>query len=212
MTFLYRYAEERLPASTIPDPLPNEPDWNSAYEDFVMSGKCKSREYKYMSMDSCWSNEIFYYDYNESFLGSLSDLNVMLYDMDRDGTPELIISNGYRGALDSGEYVYTYVDAKVKYIGNSRGNEYISNSKFSGTWSGWGGAWADGWAYFYFSKVGNQMKCERVCSQDFATGKETPYNMDLYSASKLPKDRIPFKTIGEIKSMGWDAFVRESGV
>ncbi len=185
-------------------------DWYSIYDDAIYYG-----DYKYLGNK-------YYSDMPSEFF---------LYDLDFNGTPELIISDGsrllYKG---SNHYVYTVINGNITYCG-SLGDclpKFFNhmNSSYKGLYCESnidGLAWCD----YYYMKNNKVVKKEIVhidAIDNISLGKPiktTVYDKTLYSAYKkatkankndywsgrTPKYPLETYTRSEIYSMGWDKFV-----
>ena len=80
-----------------PTAMPLGTDWNSVFRAFVMNGQ---------------------YRYAEVSFDTSSDILFTLYDMDRDGTPELIASNGDMSMAGRTNYVFVCADGRAEYAGD----------------------------------------------------------------------------------------------
>ncbi len=179
---------------------------------------------------SVYDDAIYYGDYK--YLGNkyYSDMasEFFLYDLDFNGIPELIISDGSR-LLNKGSnhYVYTVINGSITYCGSlgdclPRFFNHM-NSSYKGLYcvSNIDGlAWCD----YYYMKNNKIVKKEIVhidTISNMPSIKTTVYDKTLYSAYKkatktdknaswsgrTPKYPIETYTRSEIYSMGWDKFV-----
>lgn len=203
ITFIYRAAgyETVTPPNLSSNATNNYSGWSQAYQDFVINEKFLTIVVGYNS-PSRWGNEV----------GN----HVILYDMDVDSVPELLIYNGYDNRHDGRYYAYTYADGQVTYIGlmdGFFGIKYNPNSRLTGIWSYWTLAGADPDDYSYYWKEGNHLQRELVYSQEF----NSTYKKQLTSDKELYNEFVsvdyytlpsPYEiSISEIRSVGWDAFI-----
>ena len=77
-----------------------------------------------------------------------------LYDMNADGTPELIITNGYAARTDRMAYIFAYDLGKVIYLGIGPTDAYILDDP---AYPGIFGKFETNWTYYYLNEFGNLM-------------------------------------------------------
>ena len=177
--------------------------------------------------------------YGDSLSGGYDNVSFALRDMNKDGTPELIIFNGdevYAGSVD---YVYQYKDGEVSRLGMMPGSNYnrficVDEPDLPGIFCSGahtGAYWTD-----YYSFDGTELQCENVWAGsdiefDTETG-ETILKTDPDSGDVVPKEtshtedetlykawlmidadeggsQLPFYTLGEIRQMGWESFQKK---
>jgi hypothetical protein len=97
VTFLYRARNITL------DPQPVK-GWSEVYREFIEEQQFLNAGQEY-SFEAGW------------FL-------VSVFDMDRDGTPELLIQNGAAGRVNRWSYLYTCVAGKVQYLSTGPAEPY----------------------------------------------------------------------------------------
>ena len=97
VTFLYRARDIKL------DPQPIK-GWSEVYREFIEEQQFLNAGQEY-SFEAGW------------FL-------VSVFDMDRDGTPELLIQNGATGRVTRWSYLYTCVAGKVQYLSTGPAEPY----------------------------------------------------------------------------------------
>ena len=102
VTFLYRARDITF------DPQPVK-GWSEAYREFVEEQQFLNAGQEY-SFEAGW------------FL-------VSVYDMDRDGTPELLIQNGATGRVMRWSYIYTCVAGRVQYLSTGPAEPYYEPGK-----------------------------------------------------------------------------------
>ena len=198
-------------------------DWNKAYQQFILEG-----EYKFCEQE-------FGYSYDGETITHYEYVEFGLYDLDRNGIPELI---AYRGSLSrAGQriYTYTYIDGKVSYLGTIGAYEtaclYARGSEYRGLFNRW---IQQGFSECqYITIEDGQYKEIRVFGVNYntnLTGSTEPvYRQDtsdnnLYQLARSLYEEydnagyddqynskfeniFPTYTVSEIASMGWDAFV-----
>ena len=97
-------------------------DWSAIYEDFVMNEKYLDRTRTVSENGNTHTEEAYF-----SPAGPEDDSDSIafgLYDMDRDGVPELICRNGADSEAERTNHAYTVIDGGIGYIGSmgSRGS------------------------------------------------------------------------------------------
>ncbi len=191
-------------------PAPVQPvagDWSSIYRDFVMNGK-------YLT-----SGQAYYrYEGSESAFG--------LYDMDRDGIPELIATNGDDSMAGKSEYIYTIRSGRLAYAGEAGYREcrmyYYPASSYSGLFC------SDGnmgyYSTMYYSLTGGRVKSEEVMESQYYAD-DDPYTwldepivrqrtpdqdlFELASEGGIAQYEVRQYTAADIRAMGgWEAFVQ----
>ena len=99
--------------------------WSMAYASFV-SGR------QYLSV------------YGLSF-GSETAILTAMRDMDADGTPELILTNGYASRTERAAYIFTFQYGEVQYLGIGPSDAYIvDNPAYPGIF----GKYENNWTYY----------------------------------------------------------------
>lgn len=172
--------------------VPDGGPWMSAYEDFVLGGG--------------------YLQCGQNF-GSAIEPVVMLHDMDADGVPELLMTNGEAGRVTRCAYIFTCENDTVQYLGIGPTDAfYIEDSDYTGIWGGFNAS--PEWNWMYYSKTGLEINSERVYSEvssvagssiEQATGDSV-----LFNASQKEKTPIYGAVISEIRNIGWGAFVESA--
>ena len=123
-------------------------DWNQAYYSFLMDGLYKRSGQKYFVNPDNWEEPQF-----------------ALYDMNRDGVPELLASNGCMYTADARGYVYTFYNGGVVYCGEiaeylESNFYYEGNSQYPGLFFDGGGM---GEFTLYYAKLeGTRLVWEKV--------------------------------------------------
>ena len=171
-------------------------DWNSAYREYVMNrGFWNSASPQFYSQETTFG----------------------LYDMNRDGTPELIAYNGSPDSARASDYVFTYSDGNIVYLGDAGFRNaqtyHYSNQAYPGIFCRSGNS---GWLGTYYYHIENgAISNELVLSEsnqgrdlnDYQVTKETA-NDALYqlalSDAKIEVPRIPLE---KIEQLSWERFV-----
>lgn len=185
-------------------PISNSWQWKTAYQKMVC--------------DKLYLNdgaEMYFTDEEHSFA---------LYDMNRDGIPELLISCGSGIRANRNSNVYTYADGAVKSVGffpNYLTGVYApTNEAHPGLFvqavgtNGFSG-------YFHYTMKDNQLESELVMTHDMRTS-NAPYEQKTSDAalyqeclnvfqSSANHVSIPSYTLRQINTMGWEAFVNTAG-
>ena len=165
VTFLYRARNIKL------DPQPVK-SWREVYREFV-------EEQQFLNMGQDYSFQAGW------FL-------VSVYDMDRDGTPELLIQNGATGRVDRWGYLYTCVAGKVQYLGIGPAEPYYNPSDPVGIYGRFPDSPNENWSKY--TKSG--LTIARSMAGTF------PLWEGHKELSGLPASRDD-----AIRSAGWDAFL-----
>lgn len=177
------------------------PEWSAAYRDFILSGRYVNA-FKYESS---------YYPLDEPW--GTSTKWVMLLDMDKDDTPELLISNGHDAQLERASYIFTYSGGQIHYIGS--GPDYpiyypgTSVPGISGDYAPNGGA--DTHTVGYRWKEGNTIQRETVYTCDMYGNNvvQITTNDELFRVCRAGGEGL-YKTgidLSELNSANWDSFV-----
>lgn len=175
-----------------------QPAWSEAYRNFVMNGAYLTEALPTAyPAESPWGNE------TERF--------VTLHDLDLDGVPELLFSNGYAGKVVRATYIYTYAGGKVIYIGTGPSvyTTLAAGSRFGGLFGSYRNDNLET-LVTYYEKRGNALYSELVsfAPSDFEAPVCKTENTALFHAySTEEKAAIPAMSTDEIQSVGWNAFV-----
>lgn len=141
-----------------------------------------------------------------------------LYDMDKDGIPELFIHNGAESYADSITFVFFYKDGEIAYFANLPGSSY--NFRY-GDISKYPGVFTDGahtgcvWTDYYFKK-GNELGQETVIMSEMDPDgtmieDERTQDEELFDAHECSLTILDFVTENDYSSMGWSDFARKFG-
>lgn len=179
-------------------------DWRDMYRTFLLEGKYKNAGQSY---------------------GAAEPYYVALYDMDDDGVPELIVQNGVNFAVGDGAFCYTANDG-VRYLGDMG---YLGVGFFSLHSDAYPGLYYSngrdgGWYGTYYYVAGAEVKSESVIellwddekhenTEYRKTSDDALYQLCREAEWNLNPDAqdIPAYSLGDIRDMGWNAFVTECG-
>jgi|GEM_PF-3063740 len=158
--------------------------WNVPYADFVIDGHFREAGQDY---------------------GSEADILASLYDMDQDGTPELLLTNGYEGRAVRCAYIYTYTGGKVQYLGTGPTDAFLLSGTGGKAYPGIIGEFRDGTScnISYYSKSGLTLKSEEICTKVNETDliPKTGDN-ELLHAVQDGYDALPHTSLWDIYSGG----------
>ena len=196
-------------------------DWASIYRDYVIGGGIT---YTYHPAENSWEDpyytDIFgleYYQYNDDYL----PICFSLYDMDRNGVPELFGYNGGGEGAFGTVYAFTVEDGEMKYLGDVATREgavfYYDNDLYPGVFDESMHMDYHGIGYSYLED--GELKGTLVASYEswFDAADEMHERLtertsdeSLWSVCKndTPK-AIESYTIKEIESMSWEVFVMQ---
>ncbi len=185
-------------------------DWYNLYYDFIYNKK-------YLSM-----NNYYFGTYSEPIL-------FMLHDMDFDGNPELLTTNGEFSMAGRTNYVYTIYNGSVIYVGHvgSRTAQmfYHMNSSHRGLYSQDGNMGWYGCNYYYMKNY--EIASKNVITTDTNTAskpkisvknstmysaykKATSYDKGYYNGTGLREPNYVLKGYDwcdVFYTLGWDKFV-----
>ena len=197
-------------------------NWSEAYKNFLFhdwNSEWYNVEYKYYDeTDGTYKNEITKFFDNKP-------IAALLYDMNLDGIPELIVYNGSDIIATSTNYVYTFLTGKMKCCGcatvlNSHGGIWhFGNKDYPRLYDENGrlGSWEG--IYFYLED--DIIMHELLWDTSDITG--LPDNMkkltkddDLYNLfyDNYIDDSFEYVemiNVSDVKSMGWNSFVKKYG-
>lgn len=168
-------------------------DWKSIYSWFVQG-------YEFMR----WGSE----DY-----GTETDYLFGLYDLDNDGTPELLIHNGYNGRALRCAYCYTVANDSIAYAGICPTEAYyVDNENYPGLIGRYSDSSEAYW--YYYSKSGTTVSSEPVYTEittvNDSSIQQNTTNNQLFNACSGNKNSFNrLYTMEQISEMGWDKFVSE---
>lgn len=126
-----------------------------AYEDFVLNEKYR-KPLKYYSPEFGESCSLEF--------GTEKEIFYMIYDMDKDGIPELLVEDGYLISKPRDSYAFTFYNGNVYYLGICGADSfYVDDPQYPGIF----GLVADGYeSWTYYSKDGNSIHTKWVCRRE----------------------------------------------
>ncbi len=165
------------------------PTWKTAYEAFVLQGG-------YLSAGQ---------DYDTA-----GEPIVMLYDMDGDGQPELILTNGSSARTERWAYIYDWANGAVRYLGIGPTDAfYIPNSVYHGLWGSYHTGSETNWTLY--RKTESAVETELVYAERMSVSGTAyePVTGDeaLFAEGQREKVRLYGASVSEIRSMGWSVFL-----
>lgn len=197
--------------------LTYQASWAKLYKRFVMNQSFRKEKHVLLNGD-----------YIE---GTSDTIRFSLCDVDRDGIPELIGYTGFHAMADALSKVYTIRNGKVKYMGYTTANRLYTNAARTMLFGSTGRFSTLSECYFYYQN--GKIRAKEVVSYrldilpDESISCDTAVrNQKLYReylrCTRLaqingmrepgyPLDGDTKNTIRNIKSMGWDRFVRMFG-
>ena len=197
-------------------------NWSKAYQTFLIYDwylEWYNVKYKYNDeTDGAYKNDIAKYYDNKP-------IAALLYDMNLDGIPELIVYNGSDITATSTNYVYTFSGGEMKCCGcatvlnGHSGIWHFGNKEYHGLYDENGrlGSWEG--IYFYLED--GIIKHEPLwdtsditCLPDNMrklTKDDDLYNLFYDNYINDSFEYIEMTEIGDIKSMGWDLFAENYG-
>ena len=211
-----RFDSSTLPLESIPiegetAPVTQPPaasGWSGAYQSFVMNRTYLSSGQEYYNTETTGWYEIAF----------------ALYDMDQNGIPELIISNGEDSMAGRTNHVYTWSGGAVLYLGDIGFREsellYLAGSSFPGLFCTDGNMGSFETEYYFLSGLYLGME-EVLVKQYYLDGdpytelktpilKRMTNNQALYqTAVSFPSGTVPLTLYNrsQIIAMGWNGFV-----
>lgn len=172
-------------------------DWSDAYRSFVLNRK-------YLQIDQ----QIYSNNADDPIIFAL-------HDLDADGTSELILYNGADNMADALDYVFSYQNGIVKYMGHVGFRECglysYADKKYPGLFCHDGNMGEYRTEYYSLKK--GTIRSETVLKQELTDGeqlKTTQVTADdaLYALVTEGKAiALEQFSEAEIRAMGWDAFV-----
>lgn len=183
---------------------PSSAGWQDAYSSFVLNQE-------YLDSDQPYGDEL-----DQTY----DNISYALHDLNRDGTPELLIFNGNEVYAGSVNYLYQYTSGDVKYKGTMPGVNYnpyyyIDSETIPGLFVS-GAHTGAFWTDYYFMENGI-LASEQVISTEGSedgpelarTSKDALYNAYLSIKNETDGNMLPFYTLSEVNQMGWETFVEQ---
>ena len=166
-------------------------EWSEVYRKFVLNQNVTYEDYGPKVLEE----KTFTVHGLQFFKGPFYEPKFSLYDMDGNGVPELVIFNGDSSMAGAVDHVFTCVDGQVQYLGKIgfRGCElyYYDGLSHSGLYCSDGNNGVINNVYYYLRD--GTIISEVIDSSSVGA-----------SGTRII---LPFYTIGEIRSMGWENFV-----
>lgn len=175
--------------------------WSEAYKEFVMNKQYVKTSQKYNA-----KNE--------------NDIKFVIYDLGDDDIPELIVTNGATSVAEKANYIYTYKNNRVVYLGKigEASSDFQSTGKqeYSGLYLE---SRKDGkFKGYYYSIKDNRINEEFILEKEVKTiggriNSEIEKKTDddeLYEACKSSSSKIIMNNLSEINAMGWSVFAKQA--
>ncbi len=177
--------------------------WSDAYFDFVLNGNyLRETDPAFFDTDPSFS-----YD---------TEISFAIFDMDLNGTPELIAFNGCDYMADSTCYVYTFHGGSMEYIGSVGFRDctmtYYRDATYPGLFCRSGNM-----GYLmtvYYTVQNGRIHTENVLTENNNPDADPPLTRDtqdevLYNkALNEARETLTMYTIPQIQYMGWNEFTR----
>ena len=181
-------AEELSNAKSSEFSQADDQNWSDAYRTFVLEQNIVYEDYGSALM----GDKTFTVGGQQFFKNQFSEPKFSLYDMDRNGIPELIIFNGSPSMAGATDHVSTFTQGQVHYTGKIgfRGCELyaVDDAAYPGL----------------FCSDGNN----GVVRTEYYTLQNGVINASELSRPGGSVWMLPFYTVDEIRAMGWEEFVR----
>ncbi len=161
----------------------SEAGWSGAYAHFILDWSFLTAGQEYAPVRTGWGEETVY--------------SVLLYDMDGDGVPELLITNGESGRAVRCAYVYGYDGSGVVYLGVGPTDAFYDPAQPRGI-------------YGYFHIMGDDISCTLYEKDGWSI---VSTYMGEYTSSTWPKELqlLSWVSTEGIRRRGWDSFVDRAG-
>ena len=187
----------------------SEKEWKVVYKEFI-----ENREYL---------NSIESYDVGSDENDLDNKIAFALYDLDADGTPEIIANNGKNSYAEDMAYAYSCKDGKMFFLGELPGSyddyRYVKGGNFPGLF-------IDGmhtgvyWTHYYYLS-GDTIEREIIVEKEDlmsdygSTGEiievERTSNELLFEANNRATNILTFVSESAYASLGWEGFLNEYG-
>lgn len=192
-----------------PAPDPDGPAWSAAYRDFVLN------------------KQFLVYGDSTAGYGELENgaavVSFALHDMNGDGTPELLIFNGFNGRDLQANYVFTYTGSGIAYCGTTLAAAYAVDG-YPGlfaavTKSGWyldepfAGQYDEVTYLDHYSLNETLVTKESVSVSGLPAASSERVLISrtadevLYQASQAEPRYLSVMTWSELNSRGWESFL-----
>ena len=169
VTFLYRARGQT------PEP---EQSWSDGYRQFVLQHQ-------------------FLLDKDRDYSIEAGFFPVALVDLDRDGTPELLLGNGHDGRALRAAYCYTYAQGKVAYLGIAPTEAYYDPQDRVGLYGRYSDSATEYWTRY--TKEGSSLQTASAGEYPAWTG---------HPELAL----LPWSNTDAVQELGWEAFVASQQV
>lgn len=151
-------APTEAPAATPTEIISEEnyTDWKEAYSEFILN-----EEYK---------EPLEYYPENfgsdRPDFGNEAAIKYLIYDMDADGVPELIMNNGYDGRALRCCYAFTFHENEIKYIRICPTDAFLSSDPaYPGIFGSYNDTGNEHWSYY--EKKGLCVYSNEICEREY---------------------------------------------
>ena len=199
------------------------PDWSVAYREFVLNGGFLSSGQEYGGMSFGGTEPSYEY------------VQFGLYDLDRNGVPELLAEKGATSRAAMSQYVYTFENGAVRFLGHvgayETGYEFAPDSDYHGLFNIWMQMGCGDCSYVTVEN--GELQVTTVYSYQENVDRSDPNNpvwdgflftqvteddalyqlaMEVFepyhnnSGDQILENGLPMYTIEEINGMGWNAF------
>lgn len=172
--------------------------WKDYYKDFILNKQYTKASQKY-------------------YTNNTDGIIFALHDFNKDGIPEIVVKNGATAEKDMSNYVYTFKNNKVTYLGKagtlSSDFKLTSNPVYPGLY--WESGSNGEYKGYYYNISNDKIAEEYVLIKKVEySGGNIEYSSEqkttdktLYETCKNSKEKLSMYTVEEIKQMGWDSFI-----
>lgn len=195
------------------------PDWSAAYRSFILDGgyRTSGQEYGYAEYGQTETH------YDQVSFG--------LYDLDRNGVPELLALKGGSYMGNQSQYVYTYDNGEVRYLGTAGAYELgfaaAPGTDYPGLFTIWmmngsgvcsyltleNGAYRESPVFSYRLDTDAPDQESFLFTQETSDDALYQLTRDMYQAfftgGTLELDGPALYPVDAIRSMGWEAFTAD---